>query len=123
MRRIPTSEQMPLVEFHTADGLYIRQIVLPEAGMLVPQHAHQHSHSTAVATGEIMAWKDGALIGRFVAPTVIFIEAGAKHSFLTIRPTILYCLHNLHGEDMVRVLAEHEFTPEEAASLMREMVT
>lgn len=114
--------QPPLVEFHTADGLYIRQIVLPQAGLLVPSHAHAWSHSTAVATGEVMAWKDGAFLGRFVAPAVMFIEAGAKHSFLTIRPTILYCLHNLHGAEAVRILAEHEFTPQEAASLMREVV-
>ncbi len=62
-----------------ADGIFVKSLVVAKAGSLVPQHAHQLDHVTFVAAGEIMAWKDGALLGRFKAPQGIFIEAGANH--------------------------------------------
>lgn len=119
---LPAAQQPQLVEFHCADGIYIRQAEVP-AGAVVPQHSHAWAHSTCVAVGEFMAWKEGHYLGRFKAPAVIFIEAGVKHTFLALERTVFYCMHNLHGEDAVRVLEEHELTPGEVEQLLREVVT
>lgn len=97
------------IEIHTVDGVFLKQYVLPLAGMIVPQHAHAWSHLTMLARGAVHVWKDGVHLGRFDAPRGIEIEAGAKHTFQTIEPdTVLYCVHNLHSADKVAILAEHE---------------
>jgi quercetin dioxygenase-like cupin family protein len=115
MHKLPDPE---LVEFYLTDGVYVRQIALPNAGTLVPQHSHQWNHHTFVASGEVKAWKDGIPFGVYKAPTAIFIEAGAKHSFLTTElNTVLYCIHALHSADKVAILEEHEITPEELTEL------
>lgn len=105
----PLVEQPPVVEFHTADGLFIKQMYVAKAGTLIPQHSHAWDHTSMLARGSVRVWVGGVIKGEHVAPTGIFIEAGVKHLFQTLEDeTIVYCIHNLHGEDAVRVLAEHQ---------------
>ncbi len=101
-------------EVHTADGVFIKQYVFPRAGMIAPQHAHVWDHLTMIARGAMFVWKDGVLDRKYEAPCGIFIAAGVKHTFQTIvDDTIIYCIHSLHGEDKVRILAEHNLTLED----------
>ena len=46
----------------------------------------------------VEAWRDGELMGEFVAPAIIKIPAGAKHAFKALTDDVsLCCLHNLRG--------------------------
>lgn len=105
----PLVEQPPVVELHTADGLFIKQMYVAKAGTYIPQHSHAWDHTSMLATGSVRLWADGVLQGDFFAPAGILIEAGVKHLFLSLEDeTTVYCIHNLHGEEAVKVLAEHQ---------------
>lgn len=103
-------EQPVSVEFACADDVFVKTIPLKSRGLYVPQHAHTYDHTSFVAAGAVRAWKDGVLMGDFVAPCAIFIAAGAKHTFLSLASdTLVLCIHNVHGEG-VSIAAEHQLT-------------
>ena len=108
----PLAEQAEQVEIGPpVDGIYIRQILIPKADSMVPQHSHAWNHVTMLARGSVYVWKDGVLDRRYQAPTRIEIKAGVKHLFLTLEDnTLLFCIHNLHDEAAVKVLEEHQLT-------------
>src|SRR6185312_7834426 len=82
----------------------------------IPQHVHEYDHTSFLAKGAMYVWEDGVPKGRLDAPQGILIKAGVKHLFQTIEDdTVLLCIHNLHGEGMVKVLAEHELESSHAA--------
>jgi hypothetical protein len=98
----------------TADGIFILPMTLKIAGSIVPQHSHKYDHTSYIAAGAVKAWKDGAYIGEFKAPTGILIEAGTMHRFLTLEPnTTILCIHNFTHPDAVAVLAENGYTAAE----------
>ena len=102
-------EQPVQVDWMTADNIFIKQIHIKQKDAIVPQHSHRYDHTTAVVAGAILAWKDGEPLGRFDAPALIFIEAGAKHTFRTISEnTVLWCCHNGMRPDVAAILAEHD---------------
>lgn len=95
---LPLEEQDELTEFHFADGVMVKQIPFRRAGIGRPGHAHTYDHTSMLATGALRVWCDGELMGDFIAPTGIFIKAGAFHTFVALKDnTILYCIHNTHG--------------------------
>lgn len=97
------------IDFHMADGVFVKHIVIPAGGSIVPQHVHEYDHTSFLAKGAMYVWEDGVPQGRLDAPQGILIKAGVKHLFQTIEDdTVLLCIHNLHGEQAVKVLAEHE---------------
>jgi len=92
----------------SVDGIFIKQMLLSKKGLLVPQHVHKYDHHSMLATGSIRAWVDDNFIGDFKAPRPILIEANKRHTFMSLEDnTLIYCIHNLHGEDDVEILAEH----------------
>lgn len=96
------------VEIKMADGIFVKQMVIPRAGTMVPQHAHSYDHLSMLAVGAIRVWQDGALAGDFTAPAGIPITAGVKHLFLSLLDnTIVYCIHNISRADHVEIDAEH----------------
>lgn len=102
--------EQPLEWVVSVDGIFIKQIRLDRKGYTVPQHVHAYDHHSMLATGAVRAWADGELLGDFVAPRPIFIAAGKQHTFLALEDrTLLYCVHNLHGEDDVTLIAEAAF--------------
>ena len=111
MRKAP--EQPYGVEIYTVDGMFIKQMVIPKTGTLVPTHAHAWDHVSMLAIGAVKIWRDG-VGGEIVhAPTGIFIKAGVKHAFLALEDnTIIFCVHNLHSEAAVKVLEEHDLALE-----------
>lgn len=97
------------IDFHMADGVFIKHIVIPAAGSIIPQHIHEYDHTTFLAKGSMHVWEDGVAKGRLDAPAGILIKAGVKHLFQTVADdTVILCIHNLHGEGAVKVMAEHE---------------
>lgn len=109
----PADEQPYGVEIHTADGVFIKQMVIPKSGTIIPQHSHRWDHTSMLAKGSVFVWKDGVLDKQYTAPAGIFIKAGVKHTFQSLDDdTIIYCIHNLHGEDAVKVLEEHDLLGE-----------
>jgi quercetin dioxygenase-like cupin family protein len=99
---------LPNVEFRTTDGIFIKQMAMKVAGTIVPQHAHCWDHTSLLARGSVNCWKDGVFDGKYDAPQMILIRAGVKHLFMSLEDnTILYCIHNLHSEDKIEILAEH----------------
>lgn len=99
------------------DGIYIRQIMIPKADSVVPQHSHAWDHITCLARGSVFVWKDGALDKQYRAPALITIKAGVKHLFLTCEDeTLLLCIHNLHDEAAVKVLEEHNLFEADTAA-------
>jgi hypothetical protein len=79
-------------------GLYFRAIILKHAGMVVPQHSHDHDHVTLIANGAARVWIDGKWLGDYAAFRAIEIKARAHHIFQALEPnTRLACVHNLNG--------------------------
>ena len=78
------------------DDLFIKQMVLEEAGIEVPQHVHKYDHATLLTLGSVRVWRDDVLWGEFRAPQILEIEAGIRHRFVSITPAVLYCIHNVH---------------------------
>ena len=100
------TEQPPVWEFVDCNGIFIKQMPLKDAGMAVPQHAHDYDHYTMLATGSLKVIKDGVEIGVFKAPKPIFIEAGAKHLLISMEPnTLAYCIHRV---DRMGIAEEHK---------------
>lgn len=101
------------VEFHSADGVWLKQIVMPKKDTILPQHVHAWPHLTMVATGAVIVWVDGKILGRFDAPAGIKIEAGKAHAFQALGDnTTLWCIHGLHSEAAQQMVREHGLSEE-----------
>jgi quercetin dioxygenase-like cupin family protein len=96
-------------EFRTPDNIFIKEMNLKTAGMVVRQHSHKYGHTTLLASGSVRAWRDGESLGDFVAPTQIYIPAHTKHAFVSLEPnTLAYCIHRLEdGEASVEIHEAH----------------
>jgi quercetin dioxygenase-like cupin family protein len=106
-------EQPISTEWHTQDGIFIKSMLVKRAGTFIPQHAHEYAHTSMLAYGSVFLWKDGKLDKQYRAPCAILIDAGVKHLFQALEEgTLIYCIHNLHGAEMVSVLAEHDLLGE-----------
>ncbi len=96
------------VEIRIFDGIFVKSIVIKHKNVLVPQHSHTYDHASFLATGSIRVWKDGVLLGDFVAPTSLIIPARTKHKFLSLEDnTTIYCIHNIKDAEDVDVAEEH----------------
>lgn len=83
------------IEFHEANGVSVKQIVVPKRGMAVYQHVHDYEHMTLLTNGSISAIIENEPAGIFVAPAVIHVDANRKHEFIALEDnTILWCIHN-----------------------------
>lgn len=97
------------IDFITADEIFIKQIHLREKHTIVPQHSHHYAHSSMIARGAVLVWRDGVELGIFRAPQPILIEAGTKHTFMSLEPdTIIYCIHNISRTGEIQILEEHQ---------------
>jgi quercetin dioxygenase-like cupin family protein len=104
----PAAEQPYGVELHMADDVFVKQMAIPRKGTYVPQHSHVYGHTSMLAKGSIRVWKDGVLDRDYAAPTGLFIEAGVKHTFLSLEDdTVVYCIHNLSRSEVIQVLEEN----------------
>lgn len=99
----------------TVDGMFVKQISVPDAGSLLPQHAHVLDHTTLVAVGSVFFRNTTTNeTRRYDAPAIVFVPREQEHDFLTLTPNVvLYCLHNLHHGDAPQVLREHQLDLED----------
>lgn len=95
------------LEIYTEDGVFIKQMVLPRAGIHVPQHSHEYAHMSMLAVGSVEAYRDGELLGVFNAPTGIPIKARCMHRFVSLEPSVIYCIHNITRAGEVEIHAEN----------------
>jgi quercetin dioxygenase-like cupin family protein len=110
---LPLDHQPYEVDVRTVDGVFVKQIVIERKGTVLPQHSHVWDHTSMIARGAVMVWKDGQPDDKYTAPCGIFIKACVKHTFLSLEDnTVIYCIHNLHGEDKIKILEEHELSGE-----------
>lgn len=89
----------PLVEHIVeAGGIYFRSIRLPQTGMKVPQHVHDHDHATLVCQGRAQGYCDGVWMGVKGPGEVFEVKAGHQHEFQAVLPdTILTCVHDIES--------------------------
>lgn len=101
--------QQPVsTEIRMADGVFVKTLVLERAGLLVPQHAHKFDHVSVLVRGSIRAWAGDECLGTFEGPVGITIAAHVKHTFLSLTPVILLCVHDIAAAEGVAIEAEHQ---------------
>jgi hypothetical protein len=94
-------------------GVFAKAYTVPDAGTLLPQHAHVSPHVTALTQGAVQVWAGDEDLGIHTAPAFIKVGAQIKHRFLTLVPdTRLMCIHALDVED-VPIHEEHHLVTEE----------
>jgi quercetin dioxygenase-like cupin family protein len=109
--RLPDALQPFGEDFQTADGVFIKQMVIPRSGTIVPQHSHVYDHTTMLAKGILKVEVAGELAVVHYAPAAIFIRAGVKHLLTSLEDdTIAYCIHNVSRNGSVEVQEEHQIT-------------
>jgi hypothetical protein len=87
------AERITQWDFAAPNGQYFNMMKLSDRGMLVPQHSHTEPHTTLLVAGSLRAWRGDELLGDFTAPAAIYVEAKAKHTFVSLEPnTLAYCV-------------------------------
>lgn len=107
--------RQPLGNISIYGGVFVKEMLTPEAGTLIPQHAHTYDHISFLAAGAVRVWRNNVLVGDFTAPESIKIPALAKHRFLTLENwTLILCIHALaDGETEADLIhEEHQFETE-----------
>ena len=88
----------PVERIAEAGGLYFRSVLLREAGMVIPQHTHDHDHATLVCSGSARGWCDGKLMGDKSRGEAFEVLAGHQHIFESLEPmTMLTCVHDIYS--------------------------
>lgn len=103
------AEHQPIsTEIKMLDGIFVKSMVVRDAGTLIPQHSHTYDHLSALVKGSVRLSVDGVEKGIFKAPAGILIEAGTKHLFETLEDnTAILCIHDLHAAEEVSIEEEH----------------
>lgn len=84
----------PLGQLYLFGGIYLKEMLSPDAGTIISQHTHAYDHISYLAAGAVRVWKDERWLGDFQAPAGIRIEAGLAHRFQTlVDGTLILCVH------------------------------
>ena len=98
MKRAPV--QPTEVDIRIVDGVFVKATHFRHAGMLAPQHAHEFSHLSYIASGAVRVFADGEPPGEFAAPASVVIPARVKHLFEILADnTVVLCIHNADHAD------------------------
>lgn len=74
-------------------GVYFRTVLLPIAGIRVPQHKHSYAHPTLCLTGRAMHFVDGVAVNIISQGEIVEVEANRLHEFESLAPdTRLMCI-------------------------------
>jgi quercetin dioxygenase-like cupin family protein len=97
MKRAPNQ---PVGELVLYAGIFCKVWSVLDADTLMPQHAHEHPHISAILSGTVRVWQDDQDLGKFHAPAFIKIPALVKHKFLTLTDNVMIaCIHNADHAD------------------------
>jgi mannose-6-phosphate isomerase-like protein (cupin superfamily) len=97
MKRAPNQ---PVGDLTLYAGIFCKVWHVPDAGTMLPQHAHEHDHLTLIISGKVTLWRDDAFVSEFNAPATIKVPAREHHRFFTHAPnTVLACIHNADHAD------------------------
>ena len=103
------AERQPAGHVHIYGGVFVKEMLTPDGGTLIPQHAHHYDHQSFLAAGSVRVWRDDDLVGDFCAPACIHIPARAKHRFLTLEDwTLILCIHALGDAEQEADLVHDE---------------
>lgn len=84
-------------------GVYFRSILIPLAGTVVPQHAHDHDHATYCGRGKALMFVDGVKAGEVCEGQAIGVQAGKEHAFVSLENnTRLTCVHGLDSASSLK---------------------
>jgi quercetin dioxygenase-like cupin family protein len=79
-------------------GIYFRSILIPKAGIRVPQHTHDHPHATYIGQGKAALYVGGVLAGIYEAGKAVPILANQLHEFEALEDsTRLTCVHSVES--------------------------
>ncbi len=85
-------------------GLYFRSILIAQAGVRVPQHAHDHDHATYCGAGRALMYVDGKVTQIVEAGEAVAVNAGHEHAFEALLPnTRLTCVHDARSAEAVKL--------------------
>lgn len=88
--------ELPLECITEVGGLYFRTVTFKDAGIIIPQHVHDHDHVTFIGSGKFRGWKDGEWIGDRSAGQAFDIPAGSSHIFMSLEAnSLLACVHTI----------------------------
>jgi hypothetical protein len=85
-------------EFTAADGIWIKEMRIPHANTLVPQHSHEYDHTSYLAAGSVLF--EGEI---YDAPHPFYIPAHKMHT----DNTLILCIHNISRSGAVQIHAEN----------------
>jgi quercetin dioxygenase-like cupin family protein len=106
MHALPENLQItdaPVERIEEVCGIYFRSVLLEKAGVVIPQHVHDHDHATFVGSGRARVWIDGVWSGDYGAGWAVPIKAGCYHVFQSIEPmTRLTCVHDIESAESVK---------------------
>ena len=108
------AERQPLGGLHLYGGVYVKEWLVPDAGTLLPQHAHTYDHLSYIAAGSVHVARDGVPQGVFHAPAAVRIPARAKHAFTTLADnTLILCIHDASRGEAADIHEEHHLALED----------
>jgi quercetin dioxygenase-like cupin family protein len=107
---LQVAEQQPIrKDFILAGDVAVVAMIIPEAGTIVPQHAHNYDHVSYVASGAVHVWADGEYLGETRGPDGIVIRAGVKHLFQAVDDgTVVLCIHRIDRSGEIEIAEEHQ---------------
>jgi len=104
----PVAEPPLETDLRFAGGTFVKEVRVPRAGTVLPQHVHVFDHLSAIVRGAVAVFADGVALGTFTAPAGVLIRAGTKHRFHTLQDdTILLCVHDIAATGEVEIAGEH----------------
>ena len=108
LSELPAHLQPYGMEIESADGVFIKEMRIPQAGTYVPQHSHEYDHTSLLTSGVVCVWKDGVFDQEYRAPAAIYIKAHVKHTFKSMMDkTVIYCIHNILRSGKIDIAEEH----------------
>jgi len=93
--------QLPDIKHHFSDGLYAKQISLPQHHYMV-QHKHVYDHISILAEGWVVVTVD-EVETEYHAPACINIAAGKSHEVTAVTNSVWFCIHATDETDVEKV--------------------
>ena len=91
----------PQIVHHFSDGLYAKQMVIPE-GHVAVSHQHNYDHLSVLASGKVLL-KTDTWDKVYTAPACINIEAGINHAIIALEDSVWFCIHATDETDETKV--------------------